>query len=106
MSNEVALNIKRKANLDIIYDNSAETKDIIVNERGGRIKFTREFVYLGSMINYLIDDTIDTLSQMNKASRAMRALKFIWNVREVPLITKFKLYNAIPLNLLLWGSEN
>ena len=61
---------------------------------------------LGSTINYLIDNTADALSQMSRASRAIDALKFIWNAREAPLSTKVKLHNVILLNLLLRGSKN
>ena len=36
----------------------------------------------------------------------MGALKFAWDAAEVPLITKIKLHQATPMNLMLWGSEN
>ena len=72
----------------------------------GRIKFTRRFRHLGLTINYLINNTIDALSQMSRLSRAIDTLKFIWNAREVLLITKVKSHNTILLNLLFWNSEN
>ena len=69
--------MKRKANLDIICDNSPEMKDVIVNEKGGRIKFTKEFVHPDLIVNYIIDDTTDALSRMNKASREVVTLKCV-----------------------------
>ena len=36
----------------------------------------------------------------------MGALSFIWKSQEIDLRTKCFLYKVIPLNLLLWGTEN
>ena len=36
----------------------------------------------------------------------MGNLNFIWEAREVPLKSKFKSHVAMPMNLLLWGSQN
>ena len=36
----------------------------------------------------------------------MGTLNFKWEAIEVPLESKVRLYEAMTLNLLLWGSEN
>ena len=97
---------KRIVDLKAKYSEAPETNDIIVDERGGTLSFTNEFLYLGSNIDFLIDDTTDVRNRISKASKSMGALKFIWDAVEVPLSTKIKLYQAIPMNLMLWGSEN
>ena len=67
--------------------------------------FTHEFCYLGSLINYTLNDSSDINRRITKATCAMGALKFIWDSEEVELQTKINLYKAIPLNLALWGHE-
>lgn len=36
----------------------------------------------------------------------MSALSFIWQSNQINLKTKYKIYCAIPISLLLWGCEN
>ena len=103
---DVDVRTKRFVDLKIKYTEAPETRDIIVDERGGTLSFTNEFLYLGSSIDFLIDDTTDVKNRISKASKSMGALKFIWDAVEVPLPTKIKLYQAIPMNLMLWGGEN
>ena len=93
-------------NLETKYDNALETKDIVVDKKGGIFSFTKAFLYLGSNIDFLINDTMDVKNRISKANKSMGALKFVWDAVEVPLITKIKLYQAILMNLMLWGSEN
>ena len=62
MLREITFNAKRKTNLDVIHNNCPKTKNAIVNGKGGRIKFTKEFMHLNLMTNYLTNDTIDALS--------------------------------------------
>jgi len=105
-SNSVEVITKKVVDLRIKYSEAPETRDITVDERGGTLSFTMEFLYLGSNIDFLIDDTTDVKNRISKASKSMGALKFIWDAVEVPLSTKIKLYQTIPMNLMLWGSEN
>ena len=35
----------------------------------------------------------------------MGALNFFWNAPEVDIHAKYRIYMAIPFNLLLWGNE-
>ena len=92
LSNSVEVIMKKVADLRIKYSEAPETRDIAVDERGGTLSFTKEFLYLGSNIDFLIDDTTDVKNRISKASKAMGALKFIWDAVEVPLSTKIKLH--------------
>ena len=83
---------KKVVNLETKYDNALETKDIVVDEKGGIFSFTKAFLYLGSNIDFLIDDTTDVKNRISKANKSMDILKFIWDAVEVPLDTKIKLY--------------
>lgn len=38
--------------------------------------------------------------------QAMGALNFFWQAKEVEVRSKYQIYMAIPLNLLLWGCKS
>ena len=69
------------------------------------IPFASSFCYLGSEIDFLLDDTSEIRIRINKANKAMGALKFIWNAKHVSLDSKIKLFFATPVNLALWNCE-
>ena len=79
---------------------------MIVDDEGCLVKFINKFTYLGSIINFALDDTVDVESRVSKTRKSMEALRFIWEDESMPLIIKVKLCNAMPLNLSLWGGEN
>ena len=87
-----------------MYKNVPETADIIINNNES-IPFVSEFCYLGSIIDFLLDDTSDIKSRILKANCAVGALKCIWNAPEISLNTKVKLFLAIPVNFALWNCE-
>lgn len=91
-------------NLEDIYKRAPETADIILND-DEKIPFATEFCYLGSAIDFLIDDTVDIKCRISKANKAMGALGFIWRSKQVRMETKIKLFLAIPVNLALWNCE-
>ena len=81
--------------------NANETDAFKVDDTGGYIPFINKFEYLGSTINFLLDDTIDISTRIKAVNKAMGAMNFIWNANEVSLETKYKLYMAIPVNFTL-----
>ena len=91
-------------NLTEAYESAPETEVIVINE-SELMPFTANFCYSGSVIDFLIDDTTDVKSRVNKASKAMGALGFIWKAPQTCLDTKIKLFLAIPVNLALWNCE-
>ena len=100
--------IKRKlthVDLNKVCDSAPETKKITLHE-GGYMLFTLKFTYLGSHVDFIVDGTEDVKIRINKASKSIGALKITCNENDVPLDTKMKLHNSIPLNVLLWGGDN
>ena len=52
------------------YAESPETDDLIVDDEVGVVKFNSKFTCLGSIINFALDDTVDTESRVSKASKS------------------------------------
>jgi len=69
------------------------------------IPFALSFCYLGSKIDVLLDNTSEIRIRVNKANKAMGALKFIWNAKHVSLDSKIKFFFATPVSLALWNCE-
>ena len=59
----------------------------------------------GSYIAYNLRDDFDVESRISSASASMGALKNFWDNPHVDLYSKYLLFRAIPMNLLLWGCE-
>ena len=93
----------RIAREDKIYDDLEETQDLAIAD--GFVSFTRHFKYLGSYISYNLRDDYDIESRIAAASQSMGALKNVWNNPHMEIYSKYLLFRAIPINLLLWGCE-
>ena len=52
----------------------------------------------------MIGDTICV--KCRKSAKSIRFLGIVWNNNQIPIESKTKLCDAMPVNLLLWGSEN
>ena len=65
------------------------------------MSFVKIFKYLGSHIDYLLDNSADIIIRIRQASKAVGALNFIWDAESVIIKTKVKLYLAKPVNLVL-----
>ena len=89
----------------LIYDNAQETSDVKIGDRG-IINFTKHFKYLGGYISYSLQDDYDINKRISQASSAMGALNHFWSDRTVENYSKYLIFRAIPINLLLWGSES
>ncbi len=86
------------------YDALPETAKIDVSN--GYVTFLRMFKYLGSKILYSLrdDDNID--ARLIVALQSMGALKEVWRNQHLDTYSKYLLFRAIPMNLLLWGCKN
>ena len=71
---EVAIPTKHKVNLSAKYHEADKTQEIVVDEWGGKFIFTDQFIYLGFMLTFLLDNTIDVKHRIAKASKAMGTL--------------------------------
>jgi hypothetical protein len=89
---------------DIKYDSLPETAAITVAD--GHVTFCRKVKYLGSRISYNLRDDDDINARLATASQSMGALKEVWRNPHLDTYSKYLLFRAIPVNLLLWGCEN
>ena len=96
-------NNEQRENEARIYDGLDETKDIEVGN--GYITFSRSFKYLGSTISYNLRDNDDVTARIAAANASMSALKNVWRNPHLDAYSKYLLFRAIPMNLLLWGCE-
>ena len=94
----------RQKTIDVKYDALPETKQFDVAD--GYVTFCRTFKYLGSRISYNLRDDADIEAQLTAANQSMGALKEVWRNPHLDTYSKYLLFRAIPMNLLLWGCEN
>ena len=94
---------KRKCD-DEQYDNAPETQAIILPD-GGILTFTKHFKYLGNYISYSLCDDLDIKHRLAQASATMGALREFCIDQAVETCSKYLIFCAIPINLLLWGCE-
>ena len=90
---------------DDLYDSCQESDDVMMN--GGIITYSKHFKYLGTFISYNLRDDYDIDKRIAAASKAMGALKLLFNKKEVSTYSKYLIFMfmAIPINLLLWGAR-
>ena len=63
-------------------------------------------MYLGAKIDNLLNDTEEAAHIIFKTTKAMVSLKFIRDTAEVPLKTKNKSHETMPMDLVMWESRN
>ncbi len=78
-------------------------KDIVVAD--GYVTFTRPFKYLRSTISYNLQDNDDVTACIAAANASMCTLKDVWQNPHLDTYSKYLLFRAIPMNLLLWGCK-
>ncbi len=88
---------------ELIYNTLEETKPITVGD--GFVSFCRHFKYLGSFVSFSLCDDYDIERCVNAATQSMGALKNVWNSPHLNIWSKYLLFCAILMNLLLWGCE-
>ena len=81
--------------------NSAPENRNMLLDNNGCISFTPKSTCLGSNTDFMLDGTEDVKSRIDKASKSMGVLKFVWDEKDVPLETKIKLCTNIPMSLSL-----
>ena len=80
-------------------------KDIFIN--GEPLKKVSSFSYLGSVISDDCAVDKDIAKRLQKASRAYGALQSrLWSQRGIQVKTKVKVYKAVVLTTLLYGSQS
>ncbi len=87
----------------VLYDDLEETKPIDVAD--GYVTFCQHFKYLGSYISFSLIDGYDIEQQLTSANQPMGAPMSVWDSPHLEIWSKYLLFHAIPMNLLLWGCE-
>jgi hypothetical protein len=86
-----------------LYDGLNETQPIAVED--GFVTLCCHFKYLGSFVSFNLCDNYDVKKCVTAATQAMGALKNVWNSPHLDIWSKYLLFRAIPMNLLLWGCK-
>ena len=86
-----------------LYDDLNKTKPISVED--GYVTFCRHFKYLGSFISFSLCADYDIKKRVTAATQSIGALKNVWDSPHLDIWSKYLLFRAIPMNLLLWGCE-
>ncbi len=94
----------RTAREDTKYDALPETAQIDVVD--GYVTFTCKFKHPRSRISYNLRDDNAINARLAAALQSMGALKEVWHNPHLNTYSKYLLFRAIPINLLLWGCEN
>ena len=72
----------------------------------GQITYCVKFKYLGSIIEPDLKDMIEVRTRIRKAQGQIGGLMNLFSNKHVPKDFKVLLYQAIPLNTVLWGCES
>ena len=96
---------ENKTDEERFYLNCEETKEVAMNN-GTFVTFTDLFKYLGTHLHFTLIDDFDIEIRMNKANQAFGAMRKFFEREEVDLFTKYLIFLAIHINILLWGVES
>jgi hypothetical protein len=94
----------RQQKIDAKYDALTETQQFDIAD--GYVTLCRTFKYLGSRLSYNLQDDADVEAQLTAANQSMGTLKEAWHNPHLDTYSKYLLFRAIPMNLLVWGCEN
>ena len=72
---------------------------------GGFVIYCKHFKYLGPWVTYNLRDDHDIEMRILSANKAMDKLKSFFNRAEVAIISKYLIFIAIPINLLLYVAK-
>jgi hypothetical protein len=88
------------------YDDPADPKPEDISVGGVLLEHVKEFKYLGSTVCVSNDLEVEINSRVAQAAFVFGQLRVLWKAEHVSLQTKGKVYKAIVLPTLLYGSES
>ena len=74
--------------------------------KGGFVAFTKHFKYLGSYISYPLRYDYDIDTRLAAGNESMGALAKLCTDASVNNHSKYLIFLAITINLILWGYES
>jgi hypothetical protein len=81
-------------------------KKTIPIKGGGDLKVTKNFTYLGVNINNELKDDTEIKKKNSKSNLTNGRIEIFFRNKQISLYTKYRVYMAIPISTLLWGSES
>ena len=90
------------------YTDADTTRIHVLDASGvpvGFVDFTKEFKYLGSIVHYSLSSEADVDKRIKSATAAFGALKNVLTNKRLDLKLKGRIYVALCLSILLYGSE-
>ncbi len=93
----------RRKKEEEFYDALDETQPIAVED--GFVTFCCHFKYLGSVVSFNLCNNYNAEKRVTAATQSMGALKNVCNSPNLDICSKYLLFWAIPMNLLLWGCK-
>ncbi len=93
----------RREKEEELYDALDKMQPIAVKD--GFVTFCCHFKYLGSFISFSLCNDCDAKKGVTTATQSMGALKNVWNSPHLDICSKYLLFWAVPMNLLLWGCK-
>ena len=82
----------------------SKTGLIVVSD--GFISFCPHFKYLGSWLSFSLRYDHKFERRIGATNTSMGALDNFWKDHQVDMYSKYRIFRAIPCNLLLWGCES
>jgi hypothetical protein len=73
---------------------------------GQFISFCQAFQYLGTFLTPTLDDNFDIDSRITAATKAFYSMCNVLLNKRIKLSFHVQFYLAIPINILLWGSDS
>ena len=86
-----------------LYESSPETVEVLMID--GFVSYCSHFKYLGTWISYTLRDDYDISMRIANSTKAMGALGEFFGRHKESILSKYLVFMAIPVNLLLWGCE-
>lgn len=90
----------------VLVNGTDDTTSATIFMNGQQLEEVANFKYLGATLTKDGRSTTEIKTRLAMATSAMAKLNNIWKSREISFSTKFKLYRALVLSILLYGCES
>ena len=88
-----------RAREEVLYNQLKETQPIEIHDEF--VTYCQHIKYLGLFVSFSLCDDYDIEKRVTTATQSMGALKNVWDFPHLDIWSKYLLFRAIPMNLLL-----